>query len=194
MTTASDILDGLKYPLKVWGHKDICSRSNPVPTKSGAYACYFRSVPSQVPVQDCVRFDNLTLLYIGISPAQQQSKSHLRNRIRTHYTRNASASTLRFTLGCLLADDLDIQLRRTGRTQRLTFTDGEQKLSEWMSRNMYVVWRTCDRPWSLEVDLINSVSLPLNLNHNQNHKFHPQLSEVRRIARQTAKALPIVTR
>jgi hypothetical protein len=34
--------------------------------------------------------------------------------IRYHYTGNASGSTLRLTLGCLLAERLGIQLRRVG--------------------------------------------------------------------------------
>jgi len=194
MPTLSNIIDVLFYPLRVWGQNEVCSRPNPIPAEPGAYACYFKSIPDRVPTQDCIRFGNLSLLYIGISPAQEQSKSHIRNRIRTHYTRNASASTLRFTLGCLLADYLNIQLRRTGRTERLTFGKGEQQLSEWMAENMFVIWKACNQPWLHEVDLINSASLPLNLEHNKNHHFYDQLSEIRRMARAKARTLPVIAR
>ena len=50
------------------------------------------------------------------------------------YRGNAYGSTLRLTLGCLLADQLGIELRRVGSGTRLTFGDGEQALSEWMRR------------------------------------------------------------
>jgi hypothetical protein len=53
---------------------------------------------------------------------------------------NTSGSTLRLTLGCLLADDLGLKLRPVGRTGRLTWGPGEDTLSEWMSRNAFVTW------------------------------------------------------
>jgi hypothetical protein len=194
MLSLPRILQALTQPSRIWGYDDIRSRPNPVPPKPGIYACYFRSIPYRVPSQDCVKFGNLTLLYVGVSPAQKQSQAHLRNRIRTHYKRNASASTLRLTLGCLLAEDLKIELRRTGRTERLTFGSGERNLSEWISENMFVVWHCCERPWSYEVRLIPSVSLPLNLDHNQNHGFYGTLREVRRRAREVAQRLPVIGR
>jgi hypothetical protein len=42
--------------------------------------------------------------------------------IKDHYTGNAEGSTLRKTLGCLLADELGIQLRRVGSGKGMTFT------------------------------------------------------------------------
>ncbi len=47
----------------------------------------------------------------------------------THYAGNAEGSTLRKTLGCLLADELGIELRRVGSGTRKTFVDGEHRLS-----------------------------------------------------------------
>jgi hypothetical protein len=48
---------------------------------------------------------------------------------------NAEGSTLRLTLGCLLADELGIELRRVGSGKRFTFSTGEKRLSEWMEAN-----------------------------------------------------------
>jgi hypothetical protein len=46
----------------------------------------------------------------------------LSRRIQYHMRGNAEASTLRLTLGCLLAEELDIELRRVGHGKRLTLT------------------------------------------------------------------------
>jgi hypothetical protein len=56
---------------------------------------------------------------------------------------------LRKTLGCLLAGELRIQLRRVGSGKRMTFVEGEQALSAWMAENAYVSWIVRRRPWEL---------------------------------------------
>ena len=76
-------------------------------------------------------------------PASQQS---LRQRLQTHYAGNAEGSTLRKTLGCLLAAELGIQLRRVGSGTRRTFVAGEQALSAWMADNAFVSWVIRERP------------------------------------------------
>ena len=123
-------------------------------------------------------------------PASQQT---LRKRIRYHYTGNAAGSTLRLTLGCLLAERLGIQLRRVGSGRRLTFAAGEAKLSAWIADHAYVTWVETDRPWSAEQRLIASVNLPLNLDQNRHHTFHQQLTQIRADARTTARTLPVVS-
>ena len=60
----------------------------------------------------------------GRSPSRQT----LQDRVRYHYGGNAEGSTLRKTLGILLADELGIELRRVGSGKRMTFVDGELKL------------------------------------------------------------------
>src|SRR4030095_8597181 len=123
-------------------------------------------------------------------PTSQQT---LRKRIRYHYTGNASGSTLRLTLGCLLAERLGIQLRRVGSGQRLTFAADEAKLSAWMADNAFVTWVETDRPWLAEQQLIASVNLPLNLDQNRQHAFHQQLPQLRADARMAARTLPAVS-
>src|ERR1700722_7026268 len=54
---------------------------------------------------------------------------------------NAEGSTLRLTLGCLLAGELGLELRRGGSGGRLTFCDGEARLSGWLAENALVTWR-----------------------------------------------------
>jgi hypothetical protein len=81
------------------------------------------------------------LLYVGISPkapaanGRTPSRQNLRTRLRYHMRGNAEGSTLRLTLGCLLADELGLHLRRVGSGKRFTFCDGEKRLSDWLVEN-----------------------------------------------------------
>lgn len=140
-----------------------------------------------------------TLLYVGISPkapplnGKPPSRQTMRSRVRYHYTGNAEGSTLRLTLGVLLAEELGIELRRVGSGTRHTFSTGEQRLSEWMSEHAFVTITEHPEPWVLEERLIAEWSLPLNLDQNS-HPFRPTLSAMRSAARQRAKALAVLPR
>src|SRR5436190_16291096 len=99
---------------------------------------------------------------------------------------NAYGSTLRLTLGCLLAEPLGIELRQVGSGKRRTFAAGEAKLSEWMAQNAFVCWMETPEPWTVETQLITSVCLPLNLDQNRGHTFHARLSAIRAAAKRRA--------
>jgi len=68
----------------------------------------------------CLSCGEYRLLYIGISPSsppangKEPSKQSLQHRLPYHYRGNAEGSTLRLTLGCLLANQLGIELRCVG--------------------------------------------------------------------------------
>jgi hypothetical protein len=138
------------------------------------------------------------LLYVGISPdrppanGRPASSQTIATRIRYHYTGNAEGSTLRKTLGCLLADELGIELRRVGSGSRMTFGDGEQVLSAWMAENAFVSWVLREAPWQLEAELITTLDLPLNLQSNSHNSFHPVLSGIRKRCAEQARALPVL--
>lgn len=177
---------------RLWSRGECLALECPVPRTAGVYAWFFRVVPPGVPAEDCHRALGATLLYAGISPRQPAalsgapSRQTLRSRIRNHYRGNAAGSTLRLTLGCLLEREIGVLLQRVGRGDRCTFGEGEARLSEWMARNALVAWLPTAEPWRLEELLIGSVSLPLNLQHNERHPFHAQLSALRREARARA--------
>ena len=134
----------------------------------------------------CCRWQDFTLLYVGISPdrppanGRAASRQNLRKRIRQHYTRTAAASTLRRSLGCLLAEQLGVGLQMAGSSGlRTNFGTGEQLLSLWMAANACVSWIVRERPWELEDELIGSLDLPLNLKGNQRNAFHGVLTQER---------------
>jgi hypothetical protein len=169
-----------------------------VPLLAGVYGWWFDRLPADIDTSGCREYEGYTLLYTGISPRKPPSNGRplsrqaLRSRILTHYTGNAEGSTLRKTLGCLLTDELGIQLRRVGSGTRLTFVTGEQALSAWMGAHARVSWLTRDAPWELEDYLIGMLDVPLNLEGNQRNAFHSSLSRARADAVARAKSLPIV--
>src|SRR5258708_34052839 len=105
----------LLRPGRLYSGSEVGSRPCPVPASPGVYAFYFNEPPPGIDSKDCHRFDQHALLYVGIAPkppplnGRAPSKSHLRQRLRTHYYGNAAGSTLRRTLGCLLSAQLGIQ-------------------------------------------------------------------------------------
>jgi hypothetical protein len=104
-------------------------------------------------------------------PRHRPHRPTERVRALNHYvigfaiTSHAEGSTLRLSLGCLLAEKLDIELRRVGSGKRLTFSSGETRLSEWMEENARVAWQICKEPWELEEKLIHSLGLPTKLGY-----------------------------
>jgi hypothetical protein len=146
----STICDDLLRPGRLWSRQDVFSRRSPVPKAPGVYAWYFRNMPPHVPTTGCTITGDFHLLYVGISRSappksgKAASKQNLSRRIRSHMRGNASGSTLRLSLGCILTDRLGIALRRVGRRGRFTFSAGEQRLSAWMEENARVVWKVCE--------------------------------------------------
>ena len=178
-------------------HDEVFSNPSPVPEEPGVYGWWFRRIPRAIDVSGCRHRDRLTLLYGGISPnrpptnGRPPSRQTLRTRIRYHYHGNAEGSTLRKTLGVLLADELGIELRMTGSGKRLTFCpDGEKKLSAWMAENALVAWFPRSEPWLLEDQIIATVDLPLNIQGNANNPFYAELRRLRADAALKAQQLP----
>jgi len=147
------------------------------------YAWYFRELPPGVNPAGCAEFDGHALLYVGIAATRAlgrnglPSKNSLRTRIRMHYSGSAEGSTLRLTLGALLAERLDLRRRPGARGK--SFGDGERRLSEWMEENAEVAWMVHPEPWVIEGSVIGRLYLPFNLAHNRSHPFHDQLAAAR---------------
>ena len=180
---------------RLYSCQKIFSKPSPIPEISGVYGWFFKDVPPFVLTEGCIRHQNMTLLYIGISPDKKnkpQSRQHLKKRITNHYAGNAEGSTLRRSLGILLTPESHYPLRRVGSGRRMTFThNGEQWLDAWMEKNAYVFWVEHETPWEFEEDLLSALSLPLNIQGNRSHPFAIELNRLRKEAIQNAREQPI---
>lgn len=183
------IVDALAEPRELLTRAQAMSAAC-IPRCAGFYGWYFREVPSDVPTDGCVTCNGATLLYVGIAPRSPSSRSNLRVRLRQHMGGNASGSTVRLSLGCLMARQLGLELRLTDSGRRPTFGPGEAALSTWLEQSARVVVHAVAAPWQFEADVVRALSLPLNLEHNTGHPFRTVLSSLRREARQRARELP----
>jgi hypothetical protein len=187
----------LLSPQKLWSREEVLRSPSVVPAAPGVYAWYFKRAPANVSTAGCLTIDGKVLLYVGISPKAPPanglpaSRQNLRTRLRYHMRGNAEGSTLRLTLGCLLSEELGIQLRRVCSATRLTFCDGEKRLSEWLAESAFVTWEVTPEPWLVEHALISAVPLPLNLDQNASHGFCSTLAKIRQAARQGGRVLPV---
>ena len=183
----------LLAPSAVCTRAEALAQASVVPKAPGVYGWYFDALPSGVPTEGVHASEFGHLLYVGIAPRRPRasdsrpSQQHLRSRIRSHFRRRADSSTLRLTLGSLLADELDLRLQTTGNSGRFTFGAGEAELSNWMSRHARVAWVVDAEPWLLEAELISSLVLPLNLDQNRRNPFRRSLAEARRLQRELAR-------
>lgn len=176
----------------MYSRSEVLSKPSLVPAKRGMYAWYFKKFPAIIQTEGCIVKDNLTLLYVGISPRNINSRRNLRKRIvNSHFRGNAKGSTLRLSLGVLLTNESKFPLRRVGSGKRMTFTKlGEEWLNNWMEENAFVCWMQHPEPWKIEEKVIQCISPPLNIKGN-NHSFSNTLSELRRDAKRIARESPI---
>ncbi|MGI3900804.1 MAG: GIY-YIG nuclease family protein [Janthinobacterium lividum] len=194
-----DAVDQLLRPSRLWSAAELWASSAPIPRSPGIYAWYFDEIPPGVPAGDCHgTSDGLILLYVGISPrepkgAKPAGTRTIRHRLRDHLKGNAEGSTLRLTLGCLLAERLGIRLRRVGSGSRYTFTNpGEIVLDKWIGAHAHLAFAAIEKPWEVEDHLLSTLSLPLNLGGNRTHAYAAELSGMRLLAKRGADAMPVV--
>ena len=168
------IFKKLTNPPVLYSRQEIIPNPCPIPETGGLYAWYFKKIPPKVPTEGCTVKDGKTLLYIGICPTKKDSgkNRHLQTRIKEHLGVGGSVnnSTLRETLFALFAEESKTFIR-----------DGEEKLTEWMTRNAYVCWATHRAPWEVEKEILESqkVLLPLNIQNNSGNQFREDLSTIR---------------
>jgi hypothetical protein len=179
----------------------VFAEPSPVPSEPGVHGWWFRTVPGDIDASGCQQRDGLTLLYVGISPTpppasgKRPVSEDLRKRIGYHYGGSggtAEGSTLRKSLGVLLAKELGIELRRIGSGERRTFAGGEAVLSQWMAENALVSWVVRPEPWLFESELIAALDLPLNIQGNKRNAFYPELKRLRRAAAVNADKLRVL--
>lgn len=199
MTKSTPSIVVRKAHLKLWSRSDILSKQCHVPKEPGIYGWFFTEIPGSINTDRCLQLGSATLLYIGISPQRPalngrptRAGRNLEARIRYHHTGNASGSTLRTSLGCLLANAnrLKIRLQPIGSGASLSFGDGEDLLDDWMAEHAYVTWHATPEPWIIEDALIKTLDLPLNLEGNAHNSFFSELTEIRRMEKAKGRLRP----
>src|ERR1700761_7240229 len=123
-TAATDFLDAQRFT-----REQVFAEPSPVPHQPGVYGWWFRSLPASVDLTGCEARDGFALLHVGVSPTpppvsgRRPVSQDLHKRIRHHFGAggpSADGSSLRKTLGVLLADDLGLELRRVGSGRQIT--------------------------------------------------------------------------
>ena len=133
--------------------------------------------------------DELSLLYVGISPVRETSRQTLRSRvIRNHLNGNVGSSTFRFVLAALLIDALDLRPYLRGTKVALSASENE-RLSTWQREHLLLTWCARERPWEIEAEVITQLTPPLNSAGNAAHAFYPVVRAARVEFRRRARAV-----
>ncbi|TXI87185.1 MAG: hypothetical protein E6Q40_05340 [Cupriavidus sp.] len=194
---SDDVAQAILRPAHLYRADEATARA---PRAAGIYGWYFDEIPAGIDVSQCHHHRGWTLLYCGISPkkpptnGRPASRSHVHQRLRTHFAGNAAGSTLRLTLGCLLEPEIGTILRRVGTKGRLTFTNpGEQLLDRWLHAHARVAWIEHPAPWEAEHAILASgLPLPLNIDGNPSAALARPLSALRSAAKRRAEAMPLI--
>ena len=117
--------------------------------------------------------DGYDLLYVGATGGT------LRHRAIQHLVGNSRTSSLRMTVGAILADELILDPVADGSHCYFDFGDGEARLSAWLTSYTKVAVVPCDAPFVEELALLRTVPLPLNISERKRHRFSKYLMTLR---------------
>lgn len=132
------------------------------------------------------RVGGTDLLYIG-------SSMNLRARISCHVKDDSTVSTFRMSIGCLLMDDLDLEVFNHPARATFHFGQGEARLTRWMCLNTAVAIWPCTQAGELEKALIKGLPALLNIAERRDRPYAQMLQGLRdnandRVGRQARKA------
>ena len=158
---------------------DKATGSSGLPREPGVYAWW--TVPGSIPdVPPCPHptVPDLDLFYVGISPSSARSSQNLRKRVAgNHIKGNTGGSTFRLTLASLLFDTKGWQPVMTDRP--LLTPDDNLALTQWQYDHLRLTWAVQPEPWTIEREVIERLSPPLNLAGSR-HEFGTRVSASRR--------------
>lgn len=131
---------------------------------------------------------DVSLLYVGISPARETSRQTIRSRvIGNHLNGNVGSSTFRFVLAALLLDPLGLNPHLRGAKVVLS-SDENGRLSAWQREHLLLTSCARARPWEIESEVIGQLAPPLNSAGNAAHAFYPVVRAARAEFRRKARA------
>ncbi len=115
-------------------------------------------------VMDVMGVGQKPLLYIGASGAD------LRNRVQCHLRNDTQTSTFRMSLGALLADELNLQVKPVGYRNVFGFIEqDEARLTAWMRAHLDVGVLPAIRPMEVERRAIRTQDPMLNITGRRAH-------------------------
>lgn len=184
---AQSLVSFFSNPDRLWGRAELTSSPSLMPASAGIYGWYFDALPHPSVHGVGTLVGPWSLLYIGIAPGRPGSASNLRKRLRNHLSGNARGSTLRLSLGSLLADELGLTV--VPASGKVSFGTSEAILSKWMDDHARVTWVEHPEPWTVEAEVVRTLHVPLNRDHNHSHPFYRAMGELRAASRSPVRSL-----
>jgi hypothetical protein len=124
-----------------------------------------------------LRMNDCDLLYVGATTRG------LRRRVKEHLRGDGRVSSLRCTVGTLLASKLDLRGCWQPRQLHFPFGPGEDHLSRWLCENTLFSIQPMTNPLSAEKALIERLSTPFNITARRTHPYAKHLMEFKRQCR-----------
>ena len=154
-----------------------------IPDEPGAYAVFFDSGTCFLERSGYLDSDKafppalgcFELLYVGATA------DSLRRRALQHVSGDSRTSSLRMTVGALLAADLDLEPVGDESRSYFNFGDGERRLTNWLCEHARVAVHPCVQPFVLEKALLRQHAIPLNLSERKRHSFSKYLMALRAV-------------
>ena len=149
----------------------------------GFYAVFFDSGTCLLEGSGYLDFDQayppavegFDLLYVGAT------LDSLRRRALQHVVGDSRSSSLRMTVGALLANDLDLEPVGDGSRTYFNFGDGERRLTSWLCAHTRVAVHPSSQPFVLEKALLREHFIPFNLSERKRHPFSKYLMALRAV-------------
>lgn len=160
-----------------------------LPDSPGLYFWYFQNIDELFPEEqkerlylDSVIKNNVYfLLYLGTTEGQS-----IKQRITDKHLNSAHVSTLRHSIGSLLAHKARLKpsfIVETGKFAIDKDWGVEKRITKYLKENAKISWIIDENPNRLETSLLGNyrrLSFPLNINKNRNHSFCETLMDLRK--------------
>ena len=160
-----------------------------LPAAAGFY-CWWsrRGALAAVPHHAHPLDPDVSLFYVGISPARETSGQTIRSRVvGNHLNGNVGSSTFRFVLAALLLDALELHPYFRAKKVALS-ADDNRRLSAWQGEHLLLTSCAQELPWEIESEVIAKLAPPLNSAGNALHPFYPVVREARAEFRRRARS------
>lgn len=152
-----------------------------LPSEPGTYFVFFDSGQLLLERSGYLEFDQsypfnldgFDLLYVGATA------DSLRLCAMQQVVGDSRSSSLRMTVGALVADDLNLDPVGDDSRTYFNFGDGERRLTEWLCAYTRVAVHVTDQPFVVEKMLLRSLTVPFNISDRKRHPYSKYLTNLR---------------